>query len=154
MTKKVNSAFVQMPSSTVAALKAMLFNSNEGVDLSSIINDISGNNGNENLVAINVALAFRGYKPELDDTIRVINSWEWGGTITTGKMISMSLIVGTVEVMRTEHKYNIDTKNWEAKEIGIDCMDFGRWCDLEPSLTSDAWELVSQKQEQKAKENA
>lgn len=153
MTNKEN-AFVQMPSSTVAALKAMLFNSTEGVDLSGIIDDIAGTHSNKNLVAINVALAFNGYKTELDDTVRIVNSWEWGGTITTGKMVNLSLITNTVEVARTEHKYNVETKQWDAEEIGIETMSLENWYNNNPSEDDERWTTIAAEQEEKAKKNA
>lgn len=153
MTNKKD-AFVQMPSSTVAALKAMLFNSAEGVDLSGIINDIAGNHSNKDLVAINVALAFRGYKPELDDTVRIVNSWEWGGTITTGKMVNLGLITNTVEVARTEHKYNVETKQWDTKETGIETMSLESWYNNNLSEDDERWTTIAAKQEEKAKKNA
>ena len=154
MAKNNQSAFVQMPSSTVAALKAMLFNSNEGVDLSGIINDIAGNHSNKDLVAINVALAFRGHRPELDDTTRIVSSWEWGGTITTGKMINLSLITNTIEVVRTEHKYNVETKQWDTKEAGIETTSLDNWYDNNPSEGDERWTTIAAKQEEKAKKNS
>lgn len=154
MAKNNQSAFVQMPSSTVAALKAMLFNSAEGVDLSGIINDIAGNHSNIDLVAINVALAFHGHKPELDNTVRIVNSWEWGGTITTGKMVNLSLITNTVEVARTEHKYNIETKQWDTKETGIETTNLENWYNNNPSEGDERWTTIATKQEEKATKEA
>jgi hypothetical protein len=149
MAKKNQSAFVQMPSSTVAALKAMLFNSAEGVDLSGIINDIAGDHLNKDLVSINVALAFHGHKPELDNTVRIVESWEWGGTITTGQMTNISLITSTVEVARTEHKYNVETKQWDAKEAGFGTMNLKEWYDTNESEGNEMWTTIAARQEEK-----
>lgn len=148
------SAFVQVPSCTMNAIKQMLFNSAEGVDLSNIVADIAGNHANQDLVAINVALAFRGHKPELDNTIRIVNSWEWGGTITTGKMVNLSLITNTVEVARTEHKYDVETKQWDTKETGIETMGLESWYNNNPSEDDERWITIAAKQEEKAKKNA
>ena len=154
MAKNNQSAFVQMPSSTVAALKAMLFNSNEGVDLSGIINDIAGNHSNKDLVAINVALAFRGHKPELDDTVRIVNFSEWSGTITTGKMVNLSLITDTVEVALTDHKYNAETKQWDAKETGLVPLSLYDWYSHRESENDERWTTIAAKQDEKATKKA
>jgi len=61
---------VQVPSTTLNAIKKMLFNAKEGgVDLTSIISDLSMGQEND-LIAINVGLTFKGYKPDIDERTR------------------------------------------------------------------------------------
>ena len=154
MTKNNQSAFVQMPSSTVAALKAMLFNSTEGVDLSGIIDDIAGNHSNKNLVAINVALAFNGYKTELDNTARILNWWKYDGTIKTGQMVNLSLITNTVEVICANHTYNTETKQWTTKENGIETISLEDWYNYDPAEGDKRWDIVATMQKETAKKDA
>ena len=156
MAKNNQSAFVQMPSSTVAALKAMLFNSAEGVDLSGIINDIAGSHANADLTAINVGLAFSGYKPELDKTVRVTNCWEYGGTVKTAVMHHISLITNTVEMECQTHKYNAEKNEWTIEdEATIETATLDQWYQYSPKDESKYWALVEdRKRAELAKKNA
>ena len=62
---------VNVPTSTLNAIKSMLFSEKEGgVDLSPIVADLVVGNMCEDLVAINVGLTFRGIKPDIDKTTR------------------------------------------------------------------------------------
>lgn len=65
--KQNNKGMVEIPAVTLNALKGLLF-SNDGVDLSAIINDLSIglDEGRKDLMAINIALTFKGLKPEIE----------------------------------------------------------------------------------------
>jgi len=68
--KQKSSSTVKMPKATLMAIKAMLFNGKEGVDLSTIINDLSAIQADPDLTAINVALVFKGITIDTGENIR------------------------------------------------------------------------------------
>lgn len=69
--KNLVSSSVNVPVSTLNAIKNLLFSEKEGgVDLSSIVSDLTIGNENPDLMAINVGLTFKGIKPEIDSTTR------------------------------------------------------------------------------------
>lgn len=59
---------VEIPAVTLNALKGLLFNDNGNIDLTPLINDLSVglDEGRKDLMAINVALTFKGLKPEIE----------------------------------------------------------------------------------------
>lgn len=62
---------IDVPVSTLNAIKNLLFSEKEGgVDLSSIVSDLTVGDDNSDLVAINVGLTFKGIKPDVDKTAR------------------------------------------------------------------------------------
>lgn len=68
MKKINNDNFVTIPRQTLNTLKSLLFSEN-GTDLSKIIDDLSFGK-NDDLTAINVALTFKGLKPQIDASAR------------------------------------------------------------------------------------
>jgi F420-0:gamma-glutamyl ligase len=68
MKKTNNDNFVTIPRQTLNTLKSLLFSEN-GTDLSKIIDDLSFGK-NDDLTAINVALTFKGLKPQIDPSAR------------------------------------------------------------------------------------
>lgn len=89
--------FVEVPIGTLSALKNMLFN-NEGVDLSSIIEDLS--KPNDDLTAINIALTYKGFKPDIDSNPRYYQYPS--GRVTRYDFIKYSLILDKVFCTETE----------------------------------------------------
>lgn len=90
---------VEMPIGTVKALKKMLFNSENGVDLSAIIADVAEPE-NEDLTAINVALVYKGLSPEIDTNPRYTH---WGeNKCTKYTFVHYSLIRDIVFCSETE----------------------------------------------------
>ena len=62
---------VNVPTSTLNAIKSLLFDEKAGgVDLSPIVADLAVGDTSEDLIAINVGLTFRGIKPEIDTSTR------------------------------------------------------------------------------------
>lgn len=82
-------ASVSIPVTTLNALKGLLFNSEEGVDLSPIVKDLTVGNDNEDLVAINVGLTFKGLTPKIDTTTRYSKDYR---DIVEYTFVSYSLI--------------------------------------------------------------
>lgn len=73
MAKKKRT-MVAVPKATLSALKSLLYSPEGGVDLSTIVADLSIDKGGEDLAAINVGLAYKGIKPEVDQETR----YGWG----------------------------------------------------------------------------
>ena len=122
---------VTIPSTTLNALKGLLFNSENGVDLTPIVQDLTVGNDNEDLTAINVALTFKGMKPKIDSSSRFDDSYK---SLIKYDFISFSLIRNMV----TAHKFigEIDTESGELKktemdDYGIVTIDYNRWCEME-----------------------
>ena len=70
MKQKSSSSIVKVPKSTLMAIKSMLFNSDNGVDLSAIINDLASVQQDQDLTAINVALVFKGITVDTGENVR------------------------------------------------------------------------------------
>lgn len=111
---KQNDFYVSVPKTTLNSLKKMLFNSNDGVDLSPIIKDLSCNVEND-IMAINVALAFKGIIPNVPRKSRY--NREYGRTIYCLDPVGFSFILGEVRVLKTCITFNKDTKKWDEKYI-------------------------------------
>lgn len=112
MAKK---SFIEMPRMTFEALKGLIFK-NEGIDLSPIINDLD--NGNE-LTAINVALVFKGLKPELSAKVVYDVSWD-GKTIYCYTLKNFSLILGNVHCTKSKIKFNENAQQWDENFSIVD----------------------------------
>ena len=68
---------INVPVSTLNAIKNLLFSEKEGgVDLSSIVTDLTVGGANSDLVAINVGLTFKGIKPDVDKTTRYTRDYK------------------------------------------------------------------------------
>lgn len=90
-------ATVSIPVTTLNALKGLLFNSEEGVDLSPIVKDLTVGDDNEDLMAINVGLTFKGLTPEIDTTTRYAKDYQ---SLVEYTFISYSLIRDVVTYER------------------------------------------------------
>lgn len=97
--------------STLSAIKQMLFGKT-GTDLTNIINDVTLGN-NDDLAAINVALAFQGFKPEVDKTPRFKSGWKG---YSRYEVIKTSLITGLLRVKVTHFKYDKETDAFTYNE--------------------------------------
>ena len=123
---KTNDFFVSFPKSTLAALKAMLFGES-GTDLSKIISDLSFGEEND-LIAINVALTFKGIKPEIDKTPHYESNWN---TITKYELIGYSQINQAVTATSYTSHYNKNEKTFNGWEEGGEVMmPLEKWYNL------------------------
>ena len=93
--KKTN-GFVNIPSVTLNALKNMLFANEGGVDLTNLINDLTLNEKQRDLMAINVALVHKGVDIDIDKAPRY--EYAWGNTIRKHEYVGHSLLLGSVKV--------------------------------------------------------
>lgn len=117
--------FVEIPQMTLNALKGLLFG-NEGVDLSSIINDLKPNE-NDELTAINVGLVYKGLTPEIDKSTRYYRDYM---ALVKWEFVGVSLILGVVKVKRLTKWFNQKTQKlddeWREDE-GVLCYGFDQW---------------------------
>ena len=68
---------VNVPTSTLNAIKSLLFSEKEGgVDLSPIVADLAVGDTCEDLIAINVGLTFKGIRPNIDTTTRYVRDYQ------------------------------------------------------------------------------
>lgn len=117
---KQNNGMVEMPAVTLNAIKSLLFTDKGGVDLSNIINDLGGSD----LTAINVALVYKGAKPQIDTRSRY--EWNYGTKYYRYDFVSFSLILNKVECKKVA--YNL-LESGDAEETGsydtvIDLQDW------------------------------
>ena len=101
-------ATVSIPVTTLNALKGLLFNSEEGVDLSPIIRDLTVGDDNEDLMAINVGLTFKGLAPKIDTATRYAKDYQ---SLVEYTFISYSLIKDVVTYERKTIARWEDAKN-------------------------------------------
>ena len=128
---KQNNGMVEMPEVTLNAIKSLLFTDKGGVDLSSIINDLGGSD----LTAINVALVYKGAKPQIDTRSRY--EWNYGNKYHRFDFIKFSLILNKVECKRVN--YNL-LESGDAEEAGSYdvVLDLQDWL----SKTTNAQDIV------------
>lgn len=104
---------VLISKSTLSAIKQMLFGKT-GTNLATIVEDVTLGDNND-LAAINVALAFQGFKPEVDKTPRFKSGWKG---YSKYEAIKSSLITGLLRVKVTYFKYDKDTDTFAYSEEG------------------------------------
>lgn len=120
--------FVQMPTQTLNALKNMLF-SNEGVDLSNIIDDLATDDAHRDLTAIHVALVHKGVNIDIDKAARY--EYNWKNHVIKHEFVGYSLIIGFVKVQ--SYDCHIDENGdlvVDRKRNGISCYGFDQWAEL------------------------
>ena len=141
--KKSIKASVEVPVTTLSAIKSMLFNSDKGVDLSSIVNDLSCGNKEDYLTAINVGLTYKGFKPTIDTTTRFDTGY---CTLERYEFIGGSLILNQVRVARSYLRFNKDTNafetEWENRSEETYSME--RWLDMSTDEAEQRKSIVEQ----------
>jgi len=152
--KKMN-ASVTIPATTLNALKGLLFNSEEGVDLSPIIKDLTVGNDNEDLVAINVGLTFRGLVPEVDKTTRYSKDYR---ELVQYTFVSYSMIRDLVTyerktIARWDSEKN-DLCPYDDKQSYVDTISLNGWYDKSTDRSVPTQELVRQWFKEEKKESA
>ena len=148
-------ASVTIPASTLNALKGLLFNSEDGVDLSSIIKDLAVGNTNEDLVAINVGLVFKGLTPEIDTNIRYAKDYR---DLVQYTFVSYSMIRDLVTVERKIIARWDTNKNdlcpYDDKQSYMDTMSLSNWYDKSTDRAEPTQEIVKQWFKETPKESA
>ena len=129
-----SNGFTMIPKSTLNCIKQMLFSSDSGIDLSNIVNDLTnGLQFDEDIVAINTALAYKGFKPEITETIKYEANWR---TLNKYICISSSVILGLVKCKVESFVYNKESDSFvddKYHENSMMMFDLQMW----DSLSSD-----------------
>lgn len=120
-TKQNNATLV--PNTTLNAIKNLLFDNNNGVDLTSIVNDIATSQ-NKDLTAINIALVYKGATIDLNKDTRY--KYDYSDIYEEFVYLSHSIILSNMEVMRTRYKFNDGTPQ-QIRESEIECIPIGEW---------------------------
>lgn len=116
--KEIRKGFVEIPQTTLSALKSLLFDKDGEIVLSTLINDLSPNAEMRDLVAINVGLAFKGLKPNIDGRTRFSSDYR---SLVKYEFISYSLILGVVNVKKTTASLPY------SKDSELTTEDLGNW---------------------------
>ena len=126
---------INIPATTLNALKQMLFNSENGTDLTNIINDLGG----DDLTAIHVGLCHKGIKPEICQKSRY--SRDYSDYFYRYDFVGFSMILNQVRAKRTRLQL---TENNDAKVISKvteDCVfDIQRW----EEMSTEADEIINE----------
>lgn len=121
---------IKMPKATLMAIKKMLFNSEEGVDLSNIIDDLAGVQADADLTAINVALVFKGVTIDTGESTRYIYEYcryyEW-------TFESVSLILDQVVYSYKMYRHQEDGTYKEC-ETGKCSCSVAEWLESDTEL--------------------
>lgn len=150
--KKMN-ASVTIPATTLNALKGLLFNSKDGVDLSPIIKDLTVGSANEDLVAINVGLTFRGLVPEVDKTTRYSKDYR---ELVQYTFVSYSMIRDLVTYERKTIARWDSNKNDLCpcdSESYLDSTSLANWYEKSTDRSVPTQELVKQWYKEEKKED-
>lgn len=133
--KQTRKGFVEVPATTLNALKNMLFTNNDGVDLSNIINDLTPNAENRDLTAINVALTYKGVDVSIDE--RPHYSYDWKNRYNRFDYSGYSLILGIIKAKRTLIEV---AENGEEKIVStsdnVECYGFDQWAEFDTDLST------------------
>jgi hypothetical protein len=135
--------FVEVPRMTLNALKGLLFTNENGVDLSTIINDLKMGKDDE-LTAINVGLVYNGLTPKIDESTRYAREYD---TIRRYEFVGVSLIQGIVKVKsaykRYDHydKYELESEWHEEEDIAA--YGFDQWEEWSTDIVAVTNELYA-----------
>lgn len=133
--------FVQIPTQTLNALKNMLF-TNEGVDFSNLINDLTPTEEQRDLTAIHIALVHKGVQIDICKANRYVH--DWGNRVTKYEYLGHSLILGLVRAKATtchidEHGDLVVDKERD----GVQCYGFDQWAAMTTNV-ADLLPLIKQ----------
>ena len=115
---------MEVPATTLNALKNMLFSADNGIDLSPIISDVITDYANKDLTAINVALAYKGVKVDIDE--RPHYSYDWRNRFWRYDYAGYSLILGVVKAYSTLCEIDEDG-NIKEGEPRMNSYSFEQW---------------------------
>ena len=134
--------FVEIPQMTLNALKGLLFNSENGVDLSAIINDLRSDPQDE-LTAINVGLVYKGLTPKVDETTRYRRDWK---RLYRYEYAGLSLILGIVKVKVSCSYFNElnNTFGEWGEDKDIQMKGFDEWVEMDTDIQTIKSEIIKQ----------
>lgn len=131
---KNRESMVNISVSTLNALKQLLFSDENGIDLSSIVKDIStGLNTNEDLTAINVGLTFKGVKPVVDKTTKYEEGSVYWKRYIRCEFVEYSLILDTVKYNKIDVTRDEKTDTWTDSKPTSECCSLSEWLGMSTS---------------------
>ena len=120
---------VEISAMTLNALKQLLF-SEDGVNLTGIVDDLAAGGKNKDLSAINVGLTFRGIKPEMDMSPRWGNFNEYWRQYTAYTPVGYSLILDRVTYRKCEISRDKEKDEWTSGKVYEDSISMADWLNL------------------------
>ena len=125
--KSTNRSSYKISAATLNCIKQLLFSQNgEGVDLNPIVQDLGG----DDMTAVNVALVFKGVKPEIDTNPRYGNCSKYWKSYEKYEFVKYSLILDKVEVNVTEFTFNPETGTFTDKKLVPKFFSLKDWLNL------------------------
>lgn len=120
---------VEISAMTLNALKQLLF-SEDGVNLTGIVDDLVAGGKNRDLSAINVGLTFKGIKPEMDMSPRWGNFNDYWRQYTAYTPVGYSLILDRVTYKKCEISRDKEQDKWTSGKVYEDSMPVADWLNL------------------------
>lgn len=120
---------VEISAMTLNALKQLLF-SEDGVNLTNIVEDLVAGGKNKDLSAINVGLTFKGIKPEMDMSPRWGNFNEYWRQYSTYTPVGYSLILDRVTYKKCDISRDKEKNEWTSGNVYEDSMSMIDWLNL------------------------
>ena len=120
---------VEISAMTLNALKQLLF-SEDGVNLTNIVKDLTAGGKNEDLSAINVGLTFKGIKPEMDMSSRWGSFNEYWRQYSAYTPVGYSLILDRVTYKKCEITRDKEKDEWTSGKVIEDSMPMADWLNL------------------------
>lgn len=125
--KQTKKGLVEIPATTLSALKNMLFSADNGIDLATIINDVTVDCAYKDLTAINVALAYKGVKVDIDECPRY--QYEWRNRFYRYDYTGYSLILGCIKAYCTLCEMDAEG-NIKEGETTTSTLNIAQWDEL------------------------
>ena len=125
----MKNGMVEISAMTLNALKQLLF-SEDGVNLTNIVKDLTAGGKNEDLSAINVGLTFKGIKPEMDMSPRWGNFNEYWRQYSAYTPVGYSLILDRVTYKKCEITRDKEKDEWTSGKVIEDSMPMADWLNL------------------------
>lgn len=147
---------INVPVSTLNAIKNLLFSADEGgVNLSTIVDDLAVGETNKDLMAINIGLTYKGIKPEIDTTIRYSRDYR---DLVEYTFVKYSMIRDLVTVeKKTVAKWDVNKNDLcpcSDSSSYIDTITLNSWYDKETDRSIPTQELVKQWHKEEKKEES
>lgn len=120
---------VEISAMTLNALKQLLF-SEDGVNLTGIVEDLAAGGKNKDLSAINVGLTFKGIKPEMDMSPRWGNFNDYWRQYSAYTPVGYSLILDRVTYKKCEITRDKEKDEWTSGKVCEDSMSMADWLNL------------------------
>ena len=120
---------IEISAMTLNALKQLLF-SEDGVNLTGIVNDLVAGGKDEDLSAINVGLTFKGIKPEMDMSPRWGNFNEYWRQYSAYTPVGYSLILDRVTYKKCEISRDKEKDVWTSGKVYEDSMPMADWLNM------------------------